>query len=120
MALTVLIVEDDRDLARVLQLSLSRLRPDLEVRLAASGAAALALAEAEPPDLVVLDVRLPPPDGFEVCRRLRETSRVPILMMTAHDGPEERERALALGADDFLVKPFDHAVFLDRVRALMP
>ncbi len=120
MSPRVLIVEDDRDLARVLQLSLRQLRPDCRVALAASGAEALAQAEVEPPDLVVLDVRIPPPDGFEVCRRLREASRVPILMMTAHDSPEDRERALRLGADDFLTKPFDHATFLARVRALVP
>ena len=119
MSPRVLIVEDDRDLARVLQLSLRQLRPDCRVELAASGAEALAQAETEPPDLVVLDVRIPPPDGFEVCRRIRETSRVPILMLTVRDATLDKVRALDLGADDYLTKPFDHLELLARLRALL-
>jgi hypothetical protein len=68
---------------------------------------------------VVLDVSMPPPDGFEVCRRIREVSTVPILMLTVHDATLDKVRALDLGADDYLTKPFDHLELLARLRALI-
>jgi DNA-binding response OmpR family regulator len=71
------------------------------------------------PDLVVLDVRLPVLDGLEVCRRLRDESRVPILMLTAKDSVSDRVRGLDAGADDYLTKPFSLDEFLARVRAAL-
>ena len=68
---------------------------------------------------MVLDVSMPPPDGFEVCRRIRESSQVPILMLTVHDATLDKVRALDLGADDYLTKPFDHLELLARLRALV-
>ena len=74
---------------------------------------------ADPPDLVILDVAMPPPDGFEVCRRIRQTSEVPILMLTVRDATIDKIRALDLGADDYLTKPFDHLELMARLRSLI-
>jgi DNA-binding response OmpR family regulator len=71
------------------------------------------------PDLVVLDVEMPPPDGFTVCRLIREVSHVPILMLTVRTSTLDKVRALDLGADDYLTKPFDHLELLARLRALL-
>jgi len=79
---------------------------------------ALRAFAADPPDLVVLDVTMPVLDGFEVCRRIRASSRVPILMLTVRDATVDKVRALDLGADDYLTKPFDHLELLARLRAL--
>ncbi len=90
-----------------------------QVTIAPDGAEALARFMADPADLVVLDVGMPPPDGFEVCRRIREMSEVPILMLTVRDATVDKVRALDLGADDYLTKPFDHLELLARLRALL-
>ena len=93
--------------------------PDCRATVATSGQEALERFVAEQPDVVVLDVAMPSPDGFEVCRRLREVSAVPILMLTVRAGTLDKVRALDLGADDYLTKPFDHLELLARLRALM-
>ena len=93
--------------------------PDCEVTVASSGREALGRFEEEQPDLVILDVSMPPPDGFEVCRLIRESSQVPILMLTVRDTTLDKVRALDLGADDYLTKPFDHLELLARLRALL-
>src|SRR6267378_4415589 len=80
---------------------------------------ALASARDRPPDLVVLDVMLPGIDGVEVCRRLRDGSDLPILMLTARDAISDRVAGLDAGADDYLVKPFAYDELLARVRALL-
>jgi two-component system response regulator MprA len=90
-----------------------------EVRLAADGVGALEETERFAPDAIVLDLGLPRLDGVEVCRRLREDSDVPILMLTARDGLEERVEGLDSGADDYLVKPFERQELLARLRALL-
>jgi two-component system, OmpR family, KDP operon response regulator KdpE len=93
--------------------------PDCVVYAAISGQAALDQFAQEPADLVVLDVAMPPPDGFEVCRRIRAISQVPILMLTVRDATLDKVRALESGADDYLTKPFDHLELLARLRALV-
>ncbi len=93
--------------------------PGCEVTIAASGEEALRRFQQGPPDLVVLDIQMPPPDGLEVCRRIREVSQVPILMLTVRDRTVDKVRALDLGADDYLTKPFDHLELLARLRALV-
>ena len=113
----VLVVEDDRDIADVLRRSLGR--EGYEVRLAADGEAALAGAADFTPDAVVLDLGLPKLDGLEVARRLRRDGDVPILMLTARDTVQQRVEGLDSGADDYLVKPFERAELLARVRALL-
>ncbi len=118
MSLKVLVADDATDVAEVVAFGARMNWPDCRVSIATDGARALRLFEEECPDLVVLDVSMPPPDGFEVLRRIRENSPVPILMLTVHDGTLEKVRALDLGADDYLTKPFDHAELLARLRAL--
>jgi DNA-binding response OmpR family regulator len=114
-----LIAEDAPDVAEIVAFGARMTWPDCQVTVASSGAEALERFGAEPPDLVVLDVSMPAPDGFEVCRRIRETSLVPILMLTVHDATLDKVRALDLGADDYLTKPFDHLELLARLRALV-
>ncbi|MDQ4048212.1 MAG: response regulator transcription factor [Actinomycetota bacterium] len=113
----VLVVEDDRDIADVLRRSLGM--EGYDVRLAGDGEAALAESSVFEPDAVVLDLGLPKLDGVEVCRRLREEGDVPILMLTARDGVDDRVGGLDSGADDYLVKPFERAELLARLRALL-
>ena len=113
----VLVVEDDEEIAQVLQRSL---RLDgYEVRLAADGEAALDAATAYRPDLVILDLGLPRLDGMEVARRLRSVDDVPILMLTARDALDSRVEGLDAGADDYLIKPFERQELLARLRALL-
>jgi DNA-binding response OmpR family regulator len=113
----VLIVEDDDDIAQVLQRSL-RLE-GYETRIAGDGEAALGAANDFVPDLVVLDLGLPKIDGMDVARRLRAADDVPILMLTARDALEARVEGLDAGADDYLVKPFERQELLARLRALL-
>ncbi len=113
----VLVVEDDEDIADVLRRSLRQ--EGHEVRTAADGEEALVSAHDFAPDMVVLDLGLPKLDGVEVCRRLREESDVPILILTARADTDDRVRGLDAGADDYLVKPFERAELLARLRALM-
>ncbi len=119
MTLKLLIAEDARDVAEVVAFAARMTWPGCRVTIAANGREALARFAEEQPDLVVLDVAMPPPDGFEVCRRIRATSRVPILMLTVRDATLDKVRALDLGADDYLTKPFDHLELLARLRALL-
>jgi len=119
MSLTLLIAEDDRDLAEVVAYGARQAWPDCRITIAADGREALKRFAEERPDLVVLDVTMPPPDGLEVCRRIRRTSRVPILMLTVRRNTLDKVRALDLGADDYLTKPFDHLELFARLRALV-
>src|SRR3954471_19872950 len=113
----VLVVEDDEAIADVLRRTLRQ--EGHEVRSAGDGVAALALAEEFVPDLVILDLGLPKLDGSEVLRRLRRESDVPILVLTARAELDDRVGELDAGADDYLVKPFERAELLARLRALM-
>jgi DNA-binding response OmpR family regulator len=118
VTLSVLVVDDESDIAEAVAFGVRMTWPGCRVITAASGEEALNLFGAESPDLVVLDVAIPPPNGFEVCRRIRETSDVPILMLTVHDETIDKVRAFDLGADDYLTKPFDPLELLARLRAL--
>lgn len=113
----LLVVEDDRDTAHVLELLFTR--AGHEVIQATDGRSALRRAYEGRPDLVVLDVSLPELDGWEVLERLRDLTDVPVLMLTAHDRPEERVRGLRAGADDYLTKPFVNAELMARVEVLL-
>jgi DNA-binding response OmpR family regulator len=115
----ILVVDDIPENVRLLEAVLAPRGYD--VVSATEGATALELAESAKPDLVLLDVMMPPPDGYAVCRQLREreeTAMLPVIMLTASDGPEKRE-AIEAGADDFIAKPFDHDELLTRVRSLL-
>jgi two-component system response regulator MprA len=113
----ILVVDDDTRLAASLRRAL--IYEGHTVEIAADGPRALAIARDQPPDLVVLDVMLPGMDGVEVCRRLRDGSDLPILMLTARDAVSDRVAGLDAGADDYLVKPFAYDELLARVRALL-
>jgi len=113
----ILVVEDDSRLAATLQRLLAA--EGHEVKVAGGGLEALRLARERAFDLVVLDIMLPGMDGIGVCRRLRSTGPVPILLLTALGGTEQRVRGLDSGADDYLVKPFAYEELLARVRALL-
>jgi len=116
----VLIVEDDPDIAGLLRHTLQR--AEYTVDVLASGSAVLTRVAAEPPDLIVLDLMLPGMDGLHVCqalRRDRATAAIPILMLTARGGEEDRVRGLELGADDYVTKPFSPKEVAARVGALL-
>ncbi|MFI2647813.1 MULTISPECIES: response regulator transcription factor [Micromonospora] len=113
----VLVVEDDASIREVTALGLRR--AGFRVDTAADGPAALAAWRAGPVDLIVLDVMLPRLDGFEVCREIRRTSQVPILMLTARTDTIDVVVGLECGADDYLRKPFDLPELVARVRAVL-
>ena len=113
----ILVVDDDLELAGLIGYALRQ--AGYLVVEAADGQAALAAFERESPALVILDANLPRLDGFEVCRRIRAGSRVPIMMLTVRSGEEDQVQALDLGADDYLTKPFSPRTLLARVRALL-
>lgn len=114
----VLVVEDEHKLAGVLKRGLEE--QGYAVDVAYDGDEGLGLAEAEPYDLIVLDVLLPKLDGFALCRRLRAQGRhMPILMLTARDAVDDRVAGLDSGADDYLIKPFAFRELLARVRAML-
>lgn len=115
----ILIAEDSPDVAEVVAFSARLTWPDATVTMAGGGAEALAAFVAQPADLVILDVNMPPPDGYAVCQQLRETSDVPILMLTVRDSIVDKMRGFDLGVDDYLTKPFDHLELMARMRALM-
>ncbi len=119
MKLKVLIAEDAKDIAEVITFTVRMIWPDSDVTVAGDGMAALKRFHEEALDLVILDLSMPPPDGIEVCRRIREASQVPILILTARDATLDKVRGLESGADDYLVKPFDHMELVARLRALM-
>jgi len=116
-ARTVLVVDDDRTVADVVSVYLTH--AGYSVDSAANGATALAMAAAHPPDLVVLDLMLPGVPGLEVCRRLRELGTVPIIMLTARGGEDERIDGLQCGADDYVTKPFSPRELVARVEAVL-
>ena len=112
-----MLVDDDLDLLEVTAFALQQ--AGFVVVKAGDGVAALDMFEREQPDLAVLDINMPQIDGFEVARRLRGRSRIPLLMLTARGEESDVVRALGLGADDYLTKPFSPKILIARVRALL-
>jgi DNA-binding response OmpR family regulator len=115
--LTLLVVEDDAGIADLLDLYLRQ--AGYRVLLAPSGERGLELIEQHRPALAIIDVGLPGIDGFEVCRRIRASSQLPILFLTARDGEIDRVLGLELGADDYVTKPFSPREVVARVRAIL-
>jgi DNA-binding response OmpR family regulator len=117
----ILVVEDERQIARFIELEL--IHEGYQVTVATDGIDALIRARQDPPDLVVLDLMIPGIDGLEVCRRLRasrETTRaLPIIMVTAKNSIPDRVTGLKTGADDYLTKPFSIEELLARIEALL-
>jgi len=113
----ILVVDDELSILKYLRANLEV--EGYKVLTAMNGVQALQTLETELPDLIVLDIMMPEMDGFEVCRRLREWSQLPIIMLSALDDESDKVQCLDLGADDYITKPFGKAEFIARVRAVM-
>jgi DNA-binding response OmpR family regulator len=113
----ILVADDDRDLLELVAFSLAQ-SGFLPLK-AQDGKAALRIFAAESPDLLILDINMPGLSGFQVCEEVRRTSRVPVMMLTVRGEEEDLVRALELGADDYLNKPFSPRTLLARVKALL-
>jgi len=114
---TIVVVDDEPNIADLVDLYLAR--EGFRVLKAATGEAGLAAVRDHRPRLVVLDVGLPDVDGLDVCKRIRATSRVPVIFLTARDGEVDRVLGLELGADDYITKPFSPAELVARVKAVL-
>jgi DNA-binding response OmpR family regulator len=114
---TVLVVDDEPNIADLVDLYLSR--EGFRVVKATTGEGGVRAVTEHRPRLVVLDVGLPDIDGLEVCRRLRQTSNIPVIFLTARDGEIDRVLGLELGADDYVTKPFSPAELVARVKAVL-
>ena len=113
----VLLIDDDEALGGLLTEYLGQF--GFAVKVAAHPEDGLRLLQADPPDILVLDVMLPGMDGFAVCRKVRETSRVPIVMLTARGSVMDRIVGLEIGADDYLPKPFEPRELVARLQAVL-
>ena len=119
-ATSLLIVDDDPFIARLLQIELTA--AGYEVRTAGNGAVALELALERCPDLVIADVMMPGVDGFELTRRLRldeRTAATRVILLSARGMSEDKLEGFAVGADEYLVKPFDPPSLLERIRDVL-
>ena len=111
----ILLVEDEPSLVETVRYALER--EGFVVTVARTAGEALDRFRAEPPDLVILDLMLPAVSGLDVCRRIRESSTVPIVIVTAKDSEADKVAGLELGADDYVTKPFSVRELVSRVRA---
>ena len=117
MSKRALIVEDDGNIAELLRLYLEK--DGFDVIIASDGGNGVRLALSENPDVILLDIMLPVLDGWQVCRKVRESSRVPIIMLTAKGETYDKVNGLEMGADDYIVKPFEVKELLARIHAVM-
>ena len=117
MARNILVVEDDNNISRLIKMYLDK--EGFEVRIADDGGKAVDEFKAQEPGLVMLDVMLPVLDGWGVCARIRETSKCPIIMLTAKGELDDKLHGLEMGADDYLVKPFEMPELIARINAVL-
>ncbi|MBR3502938.1 MAG: response regulator transcription factor [Clostridia bacterium] len=115
--LKIMIVDDDPNIQQLISLYL--IREGFDVTTAAAGDEALRLFKSDPPNLMLLDVMLPVMDGWQVCREVRKVSNIPIIMLTAKDETFDKVLGLELGADDYIVKPFDTKELVARIKAVL-
>ena len=115
----VLVVDDEPDVIESVRLGFTLQWREVDVLGATTGEAGLDAIERETPDIVLLDVGLPDIDGFEVLRRARDFSDVPVVMLTARDDSMDKVKGLELGADDYVTKPFNHLELMARVKAVL-
>lgn len=115
----ILVVDDDPDIRETIRITFNLRWPEAEILEAVDGESGLQKSREDSPTLVILDLMLPGIDGIEVCRRLRQFSNVPVLMLTAKGREVDKVKGLELGADDYLTKPFSFVELLARVRALL-
>ena len=116
MGRNILVVEDDKNISDLIHMYL--VKEGFDVRIAGDGGKALEEFQKKEPDLILLDIMLPVMDGWAVCAKVRETSKVPIIMLTAKSEVFDRIQGLEMGADDYIVKPFEVLELLARVDAL--
>ena len=117
MARNILVVEDDRNISDLIRMYLEK--EGFEVRSAYDGGKAVEEFEKQQPDLVLLDIMLPVMDGWGVCARIREKAATPIIMLTAKGDVNDRITGLEMGADDYLVKPFEMKELMARINAVL-
>ncbi len=113
----ILVADDDRDLLGLIAFALTQ--AGFLVEQASDGGQALRLFESAAPELVLLDINMPVMNGFQVCEKIRARSRVPVMMLTVRGEEEDLVRALELGADDYLTKPFSPRTLVARIKALL-
>ena len=113
----ILIVDDDANIAELIALYLTK--ECFDTKMVGDGEAALADFQEYNPDLILLDLMLPGIDGYEVCREIRKTSQVPIIMLSAKGEVFDRVLGLELGADDYIIKPFDPKELVARTKAVL-
>jgi DNA-binding response OmpR family regulator len=114
---SMLVVDDDAHILRLLRRTLEL--EGYQVFTASDGETALDVVDREVPNLIILDIMMPRTDGYAVCQRIREFSQVPIIMVTAKGGDEERVRGLECGADDYVTKPFSTRELVARVKTVL-
>ncbi len=114
---TILVIDDDKTLLRLLQEALNK--ANFHVILATNGIDGMQELYAQQPDLVLLDVMMPRMDGWETLERIRQLSRVPVIMLTAKDGEADKIRGLTHGVDDYITKPFSFAELIARAQAVL-
>ncbi len=117
MPRNILIVEDDKNIADLLRLYLEK--EEMNCTVAGDGLEGLEKFQAVQPDLVLLDIMLPGMDGWSVCRKIRETSKTPIIMLTAKGELEDKVSGLEMGADDYITKPFEAKEVVARIHAVL-
>ena len=117
MARNILVVEDDRNISDLIRMYMEK--EGFEVRSAYDGGKAIEEFEKQAPDLVLLDIMLPVMDGWAVCAKIRETDKTPIIMLTAKGETTDKVTGLEMGADDYIVKPFEMKELLARVHAVL-
>ncbi len=117
MSKKALIIEDDANIAELLRLYLEK--DGFDVIKASDGGTGVRYALTENPDVILLDIMLPVLDGWQVCRKVRETSKTPIIMLTAKGETFDKVNGLEMGADDYIVKPFEVKELLARIHAVM-
>ena len=113
----ILVVDDDEKIVKFLRYNLSR--EGWHILVARDGAEALQMVEKDPPDLILLDMMMPRVDGFEVCRRLRQWSQIPVIGLSARGNSADKVRCLDLGADDYITKPFGIDELIARIKAVL-
>ncbi|MBR6677530.1 MAG: response regulator transcription factor [Oscillospiraceae bacterium] len=117
MARDILVVEDDSNIVELIRMYLEK--EGFDVRIANNGGKAIEEFQKKEPDLMLLDIMLPVMDGWGVCAKVRETSKVPIIMLTAKSEVMDRIHGLEMGADDYLVKPFEMKELIARINAVL-
>ena len=117
MGRNILVVEDDKNISDLIHMYL--VKEGFDVRIAGDGGKALEEFQKKEPDLILLDIMLPVMDGWAVCAKIRETSKVPIIMLTAKSEVFDRIQGLEMGADDYIVKPFEMKELLARINAVL-